>query len=295
MTLRSNKENFIKSAITTHGNEYNYDNVNYISNRIVVEIICKIHGTFLQRPDNHLSGKGCIKCSGTLKMSLEQFIKKASCTHNNKYNYDLVDIKSTHKNVSIICPIHGIFSQTPQKHINGKNGCPRCVGRNTDTDFFIEKAKLIHGNNYDYNFVEYKNPTTKIIISCKLHGNFEQIPNNHLNGSGCKRCNINVSKKETAWLDSLKENNSLLRSYTIKVEGKRAFYADAYDPITNTIYEFYGDFWHGNPKIYTSTDLNKVTNSTFGALYEKTLNKENDLKALGYNIVSIWENDWDNI
>lgn len=64
------------------------------------------------------------------------------------------------------------------------------------TAIFIEKATLIHFNKYDYSNVEYVNSHTKITISCKIHGEFIQRPNSHLNGSGCRKCGIdsNISK-----------------------------------------------------------------------------------------------------
>jgi hypothetical protein len=140
--------------------------------------------------------------------------------------------------------------------------------------------------------VEYINAITKVIITCPLHGNFIQKPNNHLCGNGCYKCNINVSKKETNWLDSLPESNDLIRSYVVISNNKRVFFADAYNPKTNTIYEFYGDFWHGNPDIYKSSDINRVTKSSFGDLYQKTTNKEQIIKNLGYNLIFMWENKW---
>jgi len=56
---------------------------------------------------------------------------------------------------------------------------------------FIIKAIKIHGNKYDYSKVEYINLCTKITIICDSHGEFEQIPNNHLKG-GCKKCSFKL-------------------------------------------------------------------------------------------------------
>jgi G:T-mismatch repair DNA endonuclease (very short patch repair protein) len=70
------------------------------------------------------------------------------------------------------------------------------------------------------------------------------------------------------------------------------YIVDGYDPITNTIYEFNGDFWHGNPSKYKKFDINPISGKTFGELYKKTLEKEDNLKKLGYNVISIWESDY---
>jgi len=70
------------------------------------------------------------------------------------------------------------------------------------------------------------------------------------------------------------------------------FKADGYCQETNTIYEFNGDFWHGNPKRYDLNEINNVTKCTFGELYQKTLNKEKIIKEMGFNLIVIWESDW---
>ena len=61
--------------------------------------------------------------------------------------------------------------------------------------------------------------------------------------------------------------------------------ADGYSKIQNRIFEYHGDFWHGNPKIYNSTDINPIVKKTFGELYDATLKKklfcEKDGKVIG--------------
>ena len=84
----------------------------------------------------------------------------------------------------------------------------------------------------------------------------------------------------------------LRKHFTIKLSGSKWLKVDGFDPNTNTIYEFYRDYWHGNPKIYNQENINKAAHKTFGNLYENTINREEMLLKLGYNIVSIWENDF---
>jgi hypothetical protein len=74
--------------------------------------------------------------------------------------------------------------------------------------------------------------------------------------------------------------------------GDKRIKADGYDPSTRTVYEFWGDFWHGNPKLYNKEDINPATNTTFGELYERTLNKRRLITDHGYSLVEIWEDDW---
>ena len=77
----------------------------------------------------------------------------------------------------------------------------------------------------------------------------------------------------------------------IKIKNSR-YFADGFCPETNTIYEYDGDYFHGNPKLYNGKDLNTPCNKTFGELYQKTLDKRNYCIANGYNFISIWEDDW---
>jgi len=90
--------------------------------------------------------------------------------------------------VKIICKEHGVFEQRVSCHLIGQ-GCAKCYGNiKSTTSDFIKKAKLKHGDRYDYTLVKYKEAFKKIIIICNEHGEFEQTPCSHLKGSGCKKC-----------------------------------------------------------------------------------------------------------
>lgn len=97
-----------------------------------------------------------------------------------------------------------------------------------------------------------------------------------------------TSFKANQWLEQIeKEHNiKLIREYP--VEGSR-YKADGYCPETNTIYEFYGDYWHGNPQVFQSDTLNESTNCTMGELYQNTVDREQYILSLGYNIIVCWE------
>lgn len=118
--------NFIQKARKIHGDEYIYDKVVYVSAKMPVTITCKIHGDFQQTPDAHLAGKGCITCSGTKKMSTEEFIEKAKSVHDNNYIYTKTNYVNNRTPVVITCPKHGDFEQSPGHHLRGC-GCPHCV------------------------------------------------------------------------------------------------------------------------------------------------------------------------
>jgi len=125
------------------------------------------------------------------RKSISDFILEAAEIHNNKYNYSNVVYTNRNTKVSIICPIHGQFEQTPNGHLKGY-GCYDC-GRNktkTTESEFIKKAKLIHGDFYDYSNLNYQGALKPVTIKCPIHGEFTQIANNHLNGSTCKECSL---------------------------------------------------------------------------------------------------------
>ena len=119
------------------------------------------------------------------KSNKESFISKAKNVHNDKYNYDKVNYINNKTKIIIICQEHGDFIQRPDNHLNGQN-CPLCMSCNTMT--FVKKSKIIHDNVYNYDKVNYINNSTKVIITCYKHGDFEQQPNSHLIGSGCPSC-----------------------------------------------------------------------------------------------------------
>jgi hypothetical protein len=293
---QSNTEKFIEKANPKHDFKYDYSLVNYIKSNIEVKIICSIHGIFPQTPSSHLRGAGCPDCGGCKQSNTEEFIKKANPKHDFKYDYSLVNYIGATTDVEIICPTHGSFPQTPDAHLRGQ-GCPDCYGnRKSDTEKFKEKANIKHDFKYDYSLVNYINNRTDVEIICPIHGPFPQTPSNHLKGQGCPTCTHHISKPEVAWLNSLNlPDDKEHRHVYIKIkERKRGFRVDGFDPATNTVYEFYGDFWHGNPNNskFKPEDYNPRAHCTFGELYAKTLAKEQILKSAGYNVVSIWESDF---
>ena len=130
-------------------------------------------------------------------MNIKEFITKSNSIHNNKYNYELSSNPKSHDNIKIICPKHGLFIQRAIRHLNG-SGCKKCYHENRiikSSNQFIEKAKAIHGDKYDYSKVKYIRCDAGIEIICSEHGPFWQIPSSHLAGKGCSECANN--KKHT--------------------------------------------------------------------------------------------------
>lgn len=226
-----------------------------------IKIKCKVCGhEWEATPNNLLRGRGCPKCKadkfGKSRLkSKEQFVEEANIIHNFKYDYSKFEYKTSHEKGIVICPIHGDFEVSPANHLSGKN-CPNCALehrsrlRSSNTKEFIEKAKQIHGDKYDYNKVNYINNHTLVSIICHKkdfqgveHGEFLQQPNNHLNGCGCPKCRQSHGERFiTNYLNNNKINfisqYSIEINKDINISGKANI--DFYLPNYNLFIEYNG-------------------------------------------------------
>jgi len=243
------------------------------------------------------------------KLSKKEWINRCINIHGDRYDYSLVELNNAGSSkVLIICKIHGEFKQKIGNHAKGYN-CPKCIGnQKSNTNEFIEKAIKIHNNKYDYSLVKYIDVHTKIFIICKTHGTFKQSPNSHLNGQRCPLCSSGrYSKMAIEWLNHISEEENIYIQHAENIgeykiietiidnNKKTGVSADGYCKETNTIYEFLGDFWHGNPEVYLAEDTNPKTKKLYGESYQETMDRLELIKSLGYNVVYIWESDWNKI
>jgi hypothetical protein len=213
-------EDFIQKAKEVHGDMYDYSKVNYINSLTKVCIVCPEHGEFWQKPANHLHGQGCPKC-GRLGTT-EAFIKRSKSVYGDKYDYSKTKYFTYIKPLLLKCNKCGHeFWQTPQKHFYG-HGCPYCNGGiQYTTEDFIQRAKEVHGDNYDYSKTKYENNKTPVNIICPKHGEFWQLPYNHLSGAGCPKCGHHVSAWEEEVANYLKSLGlSIIQSDRKILDGK---------------------------------------------------------------------------
>jgi hypothetical protein len=131
---QSTTEEFTIKATQVHVGVYDYSLVDYIGAHTKVHIMCREHGEFWQTPASHLGGGGCPQCADNTKSTTELFIGKALLIHGNYYNYDDVEYSNRCTKVLINCKTHGVFLQSPAKHLNGQ-GCPQCG------EYGFQKAK----------------------------------------------------------------------------------------------------------------------------------------------------------
>ena len=277
-----NKSNdkFISEAQMIHHDKYDYSKVEYVNAKTKVCIICPEHGEFWQTPHNHLQGQGCPKCSPTLKLNKDVFIENSNKKHNGKYDYSKVKYINNRTKVCIICPEHGEFWQTPSNHMYGY-GCAKCANslnaenHTSNTDIFIEKARQIHNDKYDYSKVNYVNSRTKVCIICPEHGEFWQTPDAHLSNKGCPKCGRVMSNPEDEIVNVLDKFCSQQRNHTI-LKGKEL---DIFIPSLKIGIEYNGLRWHSEE---------------FGKDHRYHLDKLNKCNEQGIKLIQIFEDEWIN-
>lgn len=225
MPSKIRNEEFMRRAISIAGFNSITKNTSYKSTKSKVELNCLIHGVYFQTAGHLFDGHHCKKCGGrrtskaligikrkpVKKISHLEFMKNivraggfAEITKNTIY-------VSNKSKIEFNCSKHGLYKQRADHFYSGSH-CQKCaidkskqfnINRFTSiidknisnaNEYFIQASKKAHGDKYDYSLSEYKGSSTSVKIICKDHGIFEQIPLNHIRGSGCKNCVTNGYK-----------------------------------------------------------------------------------------------------
>lgn len=293
MPKRKTQKEFIEDCVKKHGNQFDYSKVNYINSRTKVCIVCPEHGEFFISPDVFLRTKyGCPKCSGLSRMTKDEFIEKAKKIHGDKYDYSKAVYSGNNKTkICIICPEHGEFWMTPNCHLNGQ-GCPKCghlrKGKTykLSTKIFIEKAKKIHGDKYDYSKVNYESNGKKVCIICPKHGEFWITPHNHIGNQhqGCPKCG-NIIKS----ISHLKTKDEFIKNAR-KIHGEKYDYSKV-EYINNhtkvcIICPKHGEFWQTPNGHLGGCGCPHCNESKLEIEVEKFLNKNN------FKYISQFRIDW---
>ena len=257
---RKTEKEFIEELKKIYGDKYDYSKIKYKNSRTKVCIICPEHGEFYKLPTSLINGYACEYCSKH-KLQTKEFVEKAKQIHGDKYDYSLVEYIDSHTEVLVKCPKHGIFKVTPTNHCSKSNkcGCPRCVGKKKTTEQFIEEAKQLHGDKYDYSKVNYINSKTKVCIICPEHGEFWLTPNKHLSGQGCREC------------EKIKRKFYKLKTTEQFIKEAKEIHGDKYD-YSKTVYKGnnekvciicpeHGEFWQtpNNHLKYKGCKLCKIS------------------------------------
>jgi superfamily II DNA or RNA helicase len=168
-----------------YNNNYDYSKVNYVNNSTKIIIIDEYGFEHQMIPYSLLSGN---KLTFRSVVNKNQYIKNDfNKIHGDKYDYSLVNCENNKKKINIICKKHGLFIQDVSNHLQGK-GCP-CCGKlkistklNLGLSKFINNAKKIHGDKYDYSKSNYKNSSSRILIIDEFGFEHQQRASYHLSG-----------------------------------------------------------------------------------------------------------------
>lgn len=241
----------LKEKQMTSFNYYDYSEIpdSFLATE-KIKLKCPEHGHFLQTAAQHLDGSGCVQCYWeSRRTGQDTFIQRAREIHGDRYDYSGVVYKQSRLKVDIGCKLHGVFSQTPYDHLKG-SGCAGCyqMRNRDDQETFLEKAKGVHGDNYIYDKVSYSRSNIPVTITCRKHGDFEQLPGTHLRGHGCILCF--ESKGEKGIVDVLESLSiKYVREYSFPNSRMRY---DFFLPEQNILIEFHGkqhykpvDYWGG--------------------------------------------------
>ena len=139
------------------------------------------------------------------RLTSEERKQLSSIKFNNFYDYSEADFTKVKQKTTVICPIHGKFQITYDKHFNDGIGCKYCSYPSRDLESFIKTAKEVHNAFYTYDHAKYINAHTPLMITCPIHGDFPQSPNAHLRGQGCPKCAIGKNYLEDKLEKQLKE------------------------------------------------------------------------------------------
>ena len=253
---RKSPEDFLNQIKDVHGDKYDFSKTKYKGSNEKVIVTCPKHGDFNVAPGHLLYGAGCPKCAREKigvanSLTQDEFISRSDLVHDNKYDYSKVEYNGINNRVKIICPIHGEFLQTPNTHMSG-GGCQECgfesisKSKVGNTETFINSARVVHGEKYDYSLVNYKNNAELVTIMCPKHGEFEQRPGSHLRGSGCPQCQESNGEKlvtsilESNGIDYLKQHKFTDCTNLKKGRFCRKLPFDFYIPNQNTCIEYDG-------------------------------------------------------
>ena len=169
---------------------YSFNKVVYVRSVDKTTITCDTHGDFEIQLNNFRYGNRCQKCSRRYQYTTDEWIIEAKKIHGDKFDYFNTTYTKATVKVEVGCRKHGGFMVTPTSHIGLGSGCPKCAGQYTyTTDEWIAKVTELYKGKYDYSKSRYVNASTKVIIICPKHGEFEQTPNGHQT-MGCRKCGV---------------------------------------------------------------------------------------------------------
>jgi hypothetical protein len=247
--------------------------------------------------DRHQKRTGCPYCAGNKPTPERNLVSEAS---------ELVKEWHFEKNTiapELVAPfsnkkfwwrcIKGHEWQSNVLNRRNGSGCPFCAGRyaSSQHNLLVDNPKLAsewHSNKNGTTKPSDVTPSSSKRVWWHCPNGHEWIAsiNKRRHYPGCPFCLNRVSKKGTTWLDALGVPE---RERYIPIG--RGTTVDGFDPNSNTVYEFLGDYWHSNPDRFDQDQTNPSNKQKFGVLYVKTIDKLDALVNAGYRVIYRWESE----
>jgi hypothetical protein len=271
----------------------------------MTNIVCHEHGEFSQYPAQlRKNGAGCQSCGDLVRRAkrrspCDEVIDAAMTRHNGFYSYDRAVYVNSSTKFTVTCPVHGDFSVLPNNHVSGGRGCPACgalkrghrkdlggaARKTADTKIakfavkFIDDARAVHGDAYDYSKVEYAGQQTKVVIVCPEHGPFEQTAEHHVKrAQGCPECSHHRSKGEAALAKFVSIFADIEQRNRRVISPKEL---DIYVPSASLAVEYCGEYWHASPSAEDE------------AVYRKRhAEKQQMCQQVGLRLLTVYESEW---
>jgi hypothetical protein len=239
-------------------------------------------------------------------------IQKAKNKFHDKYDYCDINYVDSKTKIKIKCNEHNdYFLQVPAEHLRGRNGCKFCQEKNTTVkdvkekidknkskiltiDEFIKRAKKSHGDKYDYSKVEYINSQTKVKIICPEHGEFWQLPYDHISKHGCNKCSSSISNAEIEINGFLTSHGLITKLSSMSII--KPHQLDIFIPSHNLAIEYNGLYWHSEEFLKNNYHLNKTIECEKQGIQlihifeDEWLHKQNIVKSRLLNILGLIKN-----
>lgn len=256
----------------------------------------------------NVAGTGCPECESRVVGADNNLLKLYPDVAAQLHPRNEIDPKTiapmSHAKLRWKCdidPAHDYFMEV-SKRTSRESGCPYCVHRRAANEHLIANthpnfaAQWAPSNTRDISTVTYGSSYIADWI-CEHGKQFSARVCDYTSGGVNCPCIMsrNRSQKALRWLRGIEKSENIIIQHAenggeYRIPGTK-YHADGYCAETNTVYEFHGSYWHGDPKKYNPGDINPSVGKTYGELYARTIARENEIKALGYNFVIMWESD----
>lgn len=205
-----------------------------------------------------------------------------------------------------VCGCHNFFCRIAHRTFMN-SGCPFCSHRKLcqHSNLLILYPDLCKEWNYEKNLKhpsEYPSGSgERVWWICSVNNKHEWqtlIIHRAHKLSECPHCSASkgYSKSQMIWLESVMKVENINIQHALSTEGEFMIpgigKVDGFCKDTNTVYEYHGDYWHGNPSLYKADAINSVNYKTFGELYQKTIERDKKIRELGYNLIVKWETEF---